>query len=60
MGINAKILDKIVRKSGSNYKIRGLITEMLNLESEGVSHYKDAYRKMIELYVKESDSNEDN
>ena len=54
MGINPKIMDKIVIKCGKDVHLRVLITELLKVESDRLPHYKETYRKLIELQSKEA------
>jgi len=48
MGINDKIMDKIVQKCDKDLPLRVLVTELLKVESDRLPHYKEIYRKLIE------------
>lgn len=58
MGIDTKIMDKIVVKCKKDVELKGLITELMKVEADRVPHYKDKYKKLIESYCKELESNE--
>ena len=53
MGINSKIMDKVVSLCKKDIALRSLVTELLNLEAERQSHYKESYRKLIEMFIDE-------
>jgi len=56
MGINSKIMDKVVILCKKDLPLRNLVTGLLQLEAERQSHYKDPYKKLIEMFVEEDDS----
>lgn len=58
MGINARIMDKIVQKCGKDLQLRVLITELLKVESDRTPHYKEIYRKLIIDQSKEVENSE--
>lgn len=59
MGINPKILDKIIYECGNDAKSRGILQEMLVMENDKIPNLKDVYVAIIESHVKESGGNED-
>lgn len=58
MGINPKILDKLITKCKDDPEVRGIIQEFLVMKNDRVPNLKDEYIKIIENMVKESGVNE--
>ena len=56
MSINKKILDKLSEKIKTKKHLDVCAIALLKLEAEGIGHYKEPYKTIIEKSVKENKS----
>ena len=59
MGINSKILDRLVSECKQDVELRTNILLLLEIENDGVTNFKDKYRSVIESNSIEDTDNED-
>ncbi|AZV56428.1 hypothetical protein [Clostridium sp. AWRP] len=59
MGLNRKILNKIVTKTNDDKRMQKFIINILQAENKGIGRYTKFYRDQLEKATEEAKANED-